>query len=205
MLNWRCSNIFSVKNQAREEIIEKKSRFIASVYPIKDKQEADNILSDIKKEFWDATHNVYAYILPDNICKYSDDGEPQGTAGLPVFNVLQKKRLQNVLVIVTRYFGGTLLGKGGLVKAYTDATVKGVEAANIYEIIEYNYVEIVCEYNIKDKVLYFLDKNQHEYIPDYFEKVKFTVKLPENEVSNFISDIIKLTENRIIYNILSKK
>jgi len=204
LLNWRCSNIFSVKNQAREEIIEKKSRFIASVYPIKDKQEADNILSDIKKEFWDATHNVYAYILPDNICKYSDDGEPQGTAGLPVFNVLQKKMLQNVLVIVTRYFGGTLLGKGGLVKAYTDATVKGVEAADIYEIIEYSYVELVCEYNIKDKLLYFLEKNQHEYTPDYFEKVKFTVKLPESEVSGFISDVIKLTENKILYNILSK-
>lgn len=205
MLNWRCSSIFSVKKQAREEIIEKKSRFIASVYPIKDKFEADTILSDIKKEFWDATHNVYAYILPNNICKYSDDGEPQGTAGLPVFNVLQKKMLQNVLVVVTRYFGGTLLGKGGLVKAYTDATVKGVEAANIYEIIEYKYVEVICEYNIKDKLLYFLEKNENEYVADYFEKVKFTVKLPEIEVKEFILDIIKLTENRIDYNILSKK
>lgn len=204
MLNWRCSNIFSVKNQAREEIVEKKSRFIASVYPIKDKQEAESILSDIRKEFWDATHNVYAYILPDNICKYSDDGEPQGTAGLPVFNVLQKKMLQNVLVVVTRYFGGTLLGKGGLVKSYTDATVKGVEAACIYEIIEYKYVEIICEYNIKDKLNYFLEKNQHEYTSDYFEKVKFTVKLPENEVSEFVFDIIKLTENRIVYNIVEK-
>lgn len=175
------------------------------MYPIKDKLEADSILSDIKKEFWDATHNVYAYILPNNICKYSDDGEPQGTAGLPVFNVLQKKMLQNVLVVVTRYFGGTLLGKGGLVKAYTDATVKGVEAANIYEIIEYKYVEVICEYNIKDKLLYFLDKNQNEYVSDYFEKVKFTVKLPEIEVSDFVSDIIKLTESRIEYTILSKK
>ena len=95
MLNWRCSNIFSIKNNAREEIIEKKSRFIGSVYLIKDKKEAEEIIANVKKEFWDARHNVYAYILPDNICKYSDDGEPQGTAGLPVFNVLTKKNLQN--------------------------------------------------------------------------------------------------------------
>jgi len=144
LLSWRCSNIFNIKKSARDEIIEKKSRFIASVYPVFSKIEAEEKILEIKKEFWDATHNVYAYILPGNISKYSDDGEPQGTAGLPVYNVLQKKDLENVLVVVTRYFGGTLLGKGGLIRAYTDATKKGLESAEVFEVIEYSQVNITC-------------------------------------------------------------
>jgi len=204
LLNWRCSNIFSIKNNAREEIIEKKSRFIGSVYLIKDKKEAEEIIANVKKEFWDARHNVYAYILPDNICKYSDDGEPQGTAGLPVFNVLSKKNLQNVLVIVTRYFGGILLGKGGLIRAYTEATVKAIESANIYEIVEYKDLEIICEYNTKDKLLFFLEKSGYEYFTTYYEKVKCRIHLPSRDLSDFVDEIIKFTENRISYKILSK-
>ena len=203
MLNWRCSNIYSIKNNAREEVIEKKSRFIGSAYQIKDKKEAEEIIANVKKEFWDARHNVYAYILPDNICKYSDDGEPQGTAGLPVFNVLAKKNLQNVLVIVTRYFGGILLGKGGLVRAYTEATVKAVESAGIYEVIEYTDIEIICEYNIKDKLLFFLDKSGYDYISEYYEKVKCRIHLPSADLSSFVDEVIKFTENRIFYNIVS--
>ena len=204
MLSWRCSKIFNIRKPSREEIIEKKSRFIASVYPVFSKAEAEEKLSEVKKEFWDATHNVYAYILPDNISKYSDDGEPQGTAGLPVYNVLQKKDLENVLVIVTRYFGGTLLGKGGLIRAYTEATKVGLEAADVYEVIEYSTIFITCEYNIKDKVLFFLDKNNIKYVPNYSEKVVFEINIPESYVKDFIEDIIKLTENRISCEILSK-
>jgi len=204
LLNWRCSNIFSIKNNAREEIIEKKSRFIGSAYLIRDKKEAEEIIASVKKEFWDARHNVYAYILPDNICKYSDDGEPQGTAGLPVFNVLAKKNLQNVLVIVTRYFGGILLGKGGLIRAYTEATVKAIESANVYEIVEYEDLEIICEYNIKDKILFFLEKSGYGYSVTYYEKVKCRIHLPSADLSNFVDEVIKFTENRISYEILSK-
>jgi len=201
--SWRCSKIFNIKKPSREEIIEKKSRFIASVYPIFSKEEAEKKLDEIRKEFWDATHNVYAYILPNNISKYSDDGEPQGTAGLPVYNVLSKKNIENVIVVVTRYFGGTLLGKGGLIRAYTEATKAGVEAADVYEVIEYYMVNITCEYNIKDRVLFFLDKNNIKYTPNYGEKVVFEVNIPENEVNNFIEEVIKITENKISYDILS--
>jgi len=204
LLSWRCSNIFNIKKTAREEIIEKKSRFIASVYPIFSKEEAEEKKDEIKKEFWDATHNVYAYILPNNISKYSDDGEPQGTAGLPVYNVLQKKELENILVIVTRYFGGTLLGKGGLIRAYTESAKVGIEAAEIFEVKEYSLVNVSCEYNIKDRVLFFLDKNNIEYIANYTEKVVFEVNIPKIEVEKFIEAVIKLTENKISFDILSK-
>jgi len=204
LLSWRCSKIFNIKKPSREEIIEKKSRFIASVYPVFSKEEAEEKLNEVRKEFWDATHNVYAYILPNNISKYSDDGEPQGTAGLPVYNVLSKKEIENVLVIVTRYFGGILLGKGGLIRAYTEATKKGIENTDVYQVIEYSQINITCEYNIKDRVLFFLDKNNIKYTPNYSEKVVFEVNIPEFEVENFIEELIKLTENKIFYTILSK-
>jgi len=178
--------------------------YIATVFPVYSKSEADEKINEVKKEFWDATHNVYAYILPNNISKYSDDGEPQGTAGLPVYNVLQKKELENILVIVTRYFGGTLLGKGGLIRAYTEATKKGLEKADVYQVIEYSQIIINCEYNIKDRVLFFLDKNNIKYEPTYGEKVAFEVDIPEPDVENFIKEIVKLTENKILYTILSK-
>ena len=204
MLSWRCSKIFNIGKPSREEIIEKKSRFIASVYPIFSKEEAEEKLNEVRKEFWDATHNVYAYNLPNNISKYSDDGEPQGTAGLPVYNVLAKKEIENVLVIVTRYFGGTLLGKGGLIRAYTEATKKGLENADVFEVIEFCQIDITCEYNIKDKVLFFLNKNNIKYTPNYGEKVVFEVNIPKSEAENTIEELIKLTENKILYTILSK-
>ena len=204
MLNWRCSSIFTVKKYAREEIIEKKSRFIATVFPIKSKEEADERISELKKEFWDARHNVYAYNLPNNISKYCDDGEPQGTAGLPVFTVLQKKEIVNVLVIVTRYFGGILLGKGGLIRAYSDAAKKALESAEIFEIIEYANINVECEYNLKDKVLFFLNKREIQHTSVFGEKVVFEITIPKIEVEDFIQDVIKLTENKITYTILSK-
>lgn len=204
MLNWRCSSIFTVKKEAREEIIEKKSRFIGTVIPIKSKEEAEEKINEIKKEFWDARHNVYAYNLPNNISKYSDDGEPQGTAGLPVFTVLQKREIINVLVIVTRYFGGILLGKGGLIRAYTEAAKKALEAAEVYEIIEYERINIECEYNLKDKVLFFLEKHEIQHTSIFSDKVTFEITIPKIEVNDFIQDVIKLTENRITYSILSK-
>ena len=184
MLSWRCSKIYNIRKPSREEIIEKKSRFIASVYPVFSKEEAEEKISEVKKELWEATHNVYAYILPDNISKYSDDGEPQGTAGLPVYNVLSKKDIYNVLVIVTRYFGGTLLGKGGLIRAYTDATIKGLEQADVYEVIAYSDIQITCEYNVKDRILFFLDKNNIQYTPNYSEKVVFEIHIPSGSLSD---------------------
>lgn len=204
MRNWRCSKIFNVKNGAREEIIEKKSRFIASIYPIYSKTEAEEKLNEVRKEFWDASHNVYAYILPNGISKYSDDGEPQGTSGLPVYTVLSKKGIQNVLVVVTRYFGGTLLGKGGLIRAYSEAVNKVIEKADIFEVIEYIEINIKCEYKIKDKILFFLDKKQIEYIAKYAENVEFEIKIPKEQKESFLEEVIKLTENKVLYNVLSK-
>ena len=116
-----------------DEIVEKKSRFIAQVFPVETEEEVLQILEETRKKYWDARHNCYAFVLGagGEITRCSDDGEPSGTAGRPILEVLTGRRLRNVLVIVTRYFGGTLLGTGGLVRAYSQSAQAGLAASRV--------------------------------------------------------------------------
>ena len=120
----------TVGKEAEDEFVERRSRFIGYCRPVQTEQEALDFIESIRKRHWDATHNVYAYVLRQGgICRYSDDGEPQGTAGVPVLDVLRKENIVDCVVVVTRYFGGILLGGGGLVRAYSHAARLGVDAA----------------------------------------------------------------------------
>lgn len=120
----------TVKQRSEEVFIEKRSKFIGYCFPVTSEKEALGILSELRARHWDATHNVYAYVLREgNVMRYSDDGEPQGTAGMPVLDVLRKSNITDVLVVVTRYFGGILLGGGGLVRAYSHSASIAVKAA----------------------------------------------------------------------------
>ena len=112
-----------------DEFVEKKSRFIGRVWPVETEQEALDRIAEMKKKHYDATHNCWAYIIRDGAVRFSDDGEPGGTAGMPMIQVLQKEQLNNIVCVVTRYFGGTLLGAGGLVRAYTKGAKIAVDAA----------------------------------------------------------------------------
>ena len=116
-----------------DEIVEKKSRFIAHVFPVKTEEEAVTIIEETKKKYWDARHNCYAFVIGERgeVTRCSDDGEPAGTAGRPILEVITGADIRNILVIVTRYFGGTLLGTGGLVRAYSQATQAGIAASKI--------------------------------------------------------------------------
>ena len=109
----------TIKESASAEFVEKKSRFIGYIAPVKTAEDAAAFIAEIKRKHWDATHNVSAYLLKNGQKKYSDDGEPQGTAGMPMLDVLEKENLTDVCVVGTRYFGGILLGGGGLVRAYS--------------------------------------------------------------------------------------
>ena len=117
-------DIKTVYKGASAEIVEKKSRFIGETYPVTSEEEALEYLEKVKKQFWDARHHCWAYVIGEQrpLERFSDDGEPSGTAGKPILEVIRGKRLPNTLVVVTRYFGGTLLGTGGLVRAYTKAS-----------------------------------------------------------------------------------
>lgn len=137
-----------------DEIIIEKSTFIGYAKPIKTEEEAIEFVNEIKKKHKDATHNVWAYTVGKtmNIQRYSDDGEPQGTAGIPTLEVIKKEDLRDVVVVVTRYFGGIKLGAGGLVRAYTKGAKIGIEAGIVIEKIKYTEVKIKIEYTQLGKI-----------------------------------------------------
>jgi len=123
----------TISKEATVEMEEKKSRFIANVKPVSSEEEALEFINNIRAKYWDATHNVYAYYISgENIIqRFSDDGEPSGTAGMPVLEVIKRMELKDLVVVVTRYFGGILLGASGLVRAYSKSAALGIEAAGI--------------------------------------------------------------------------
>lgn len=143
----------TVEFEASDEFVEKRSRFIGYCKPVTTEEEALEFINKIKTKHWDARHNVYAYCLRDGqIKRYSDDGEPQGTAGMPTLDVLVKSNLTDLVVVVTRYFGGVLLGAGGLVRAYSHSAKIAVEASHIITMQECLVCTLVCDYNQYGKV-----------------------------------------------------
>lgn len=146
----------AVYAEGKGEIVEKKSRFIASVQPIESEEEAISYIEQIRKKYWDATHNCYAYVVGqrNEIQRCSDDGEPSATAGKPILEVMLGQGIHNAVVVVTRYFGGTLLGTGGLVRAYTNATIEGLKQCIIVEKKAGKKIRIVTDYNGIGKLQY---------------------------------------------------
>ena len=183
----------TVKSQAEAEIVEKRSRFIATVKPVQTEEEALEFLNMLKQKYWNATHNVYAYIIEENsIMRYSDDGEPGGTAGLPVLDMLKKSGLTNLIVVVTRYFGGVLLGTGGLVHAYSKSAKAGVDAAGILDMVLCREIKIECEYTNLGKLQNELSKWEDviKEEPEYSDKVIMPVYVPVSKAENFSSAIV---------------
>lgn len=175
----------TIKENTSAEIIEKKSKFIANLYYIQSEEEAEEIIKQIRKQYHDAKHHCYAYsIMTKNGIKnkMSDDGEPSGTAGMPMLNILVKRELVNVLVIVTRYFGGILLGTGGLLRAYSEATLQAIEKTEmVIEEIGYE-VEIIIQYQELEKIQYYCQKNAITILKiEYEEKVKCILEMTEEE------------------------
>lgn len=178
----------TILSEGEAEIIEKKSRFIATVRPIKSEDEAKVFLDEMKKKYWNATHNVFAYQMGEHneLQRFSDDGEPQGTAGLPVLNILKGEEVKNIAVVVTRYFGGTLLGTGGLVRAYGRAAKEGLLAAGIVELTLYIRYEVTAEYTESGKVQYEILQGGHIlFDTQYSDKVVYTVFVKVDEADGF--------------------
>lgn len=138
----------TIETIAQDSFIERRSRFIGHAKPVQTEEEALAFIREIKAKHWDATHNVYAYVLREGrTARYSDDGEPQGTAGVPVLEVLQKPGITDAVLVVTRYFGGTLLGAGGLIRAYSHAASLAVQAAHIITMRECVLAHLLCDYS----------------------------------------------------------
>ena len=142
----------TVRDLGRAEFVEKKSRFIGTCRPVKTEEEALAFIAQVKSQYWDASHNVYAYILRDSgVQRFSDDGEPQGTAGIPVMDTLKKAGVVDVAVVATRYFGGILLGGGGLIRAYSHTATIALAAARKVAMRECLLLELPCDYGFYGK------------------------------------------------------
>ncbi len=175
------------------EITEKKSKFIANLYYIQDVQDAETKIKEIRKKYHDARHHCIAYRVLESgnlIEKSSDDGEPSGTAGAPMLNILQKNNLCNVLVVVTRYFGGILLGTGGLVRAYTEVTQKAIEMANFVKSILGIEMQIRLDYPNLENFKYYCKMNDIKIINiEYLDDIIVKVQMEKNRKDNFVDDI----------------
>ena len=174
------------------EVVEKKSRFIAYVFPIKNEDEAMCILNDIKKKYWDAKHHCYAYVLGNHneIQKCSDDGEPSGTAGKPIMEIITNHFLINCLIVVVRYFGGTLLGTGGLIRAYQAAAKSGVDHSQIIQIKEGIKGEILADYSIIGKLQYLCAQNKALiYSTDFVENANICIIVEKKAYNSFIKQV----------------
>lgn len=191
----------TISNDSEAEIIEKKSKFIANIFYVETREEAEEKIKEIKKKYFDARHNCFAYSIftKDRIIeRFSDDGEPSGTAGAPMLNILSSQNLRNVVVIVTRYFGGILLGTGGLVRAYTGAVQEALKNVEIIE--KYLGLEVNLEVNYPnlEKLKYYLKQNEIKILSsEYLENIKVLVEISEEKLENLLESKNELNFNLI--------
>ncbi len=186
----------SVYRGGAGEIVEKKSRFIATVSAVSSKEEAEAFIASVKKQYWDARHNCSAYIVADkvDITHSSDDGEPSGTAGKPMLDVLLKEGVKNICVVVTRYFGGTLLGTGGLVRAYQAAVKEGLKNCILIEKKNGIKARVSVNYNDVGKLQYFFAQNEIEITEsDYGTKVSMILLIPAQKESALEQKIAEMS------------
>ncbi len=182
----------TIAKETSDEFIVKHSRFIGYIKPVVTQDEAVEFINSIKSKHWDATHNVYAYILRDGqIRRYSDDGEPQGTAGIPVLDVLQKEGLTDCVVVVTRYFGGILLGGGGLVRAYSHAAKLAVDAAGVIKMSLCVRAECECDYGYYGRLASLIPECGGTIeTSEFTENVKVTFTMPQTLYGSFCAKLV---------------
>lgn len=197
----------TIKENVVTEIVEKKSKFIANLIYVDNIKDAENVIKEIKKKYFDARHNCIAYrIIEDEkiVERSSDDGEPSGTAGAPMLTILQKNNLANVLAIVTRYFGGVLLGTGGLVRAYSESTIKSIEEAEKIQMILGEELEVMLDYNNFENFKYYCKNNDINIVnPQYTENIVCKIELEEGKKTKLLEDFktkkINLIEIKELY------
>ena len=189
------------------EIVEKKSRFIGYIAPVETEDEAIAFINEIRTKHRDATHNVYAYVLREGFKeRFSDDGEPHGTAGMPVLDSIRKAGLTDTAVVVTRYFGGILLGTGGLVRAYTSAASGAIKEAGIAEVGDFDIIEVKCNYSDYQKVMPLVSAvSARSEDSDFGTDVKMVLAVTQSVSDGFIADMIETTNGRVIASKIGSK
>ncbi len=198
----------TILNSAATEFEEKKSRFITNVKPVSTEEEAVEFINELKARYWNATHNVYAYSINNESLtqRYSDDGEPSGTAGMPALEVIRRMGVQNAVVVVTRYFGGTLLGAAGLIRAYSKGAAMGLEAAEVVTRKLCSNINIMIEYTLFGKLQNMLISNNN-IIKDiqYGQDVELCVLIEAGNEAALIKEIVENSNGRAIADIGEKE
>ena len=193
----------TIADYAEDEFTERKSRFIGSIIPCQTEQDALRFIEQKRKQYWDATHNVFAYIVQEPemstpVKRCSDDGEPQGTAGKPVLDVLEKEGLTNLCVVATRYFGGIMLGAGGLVRAYSHTSKIAVDAAEILNMTICKLLHLEFDYSLYGKISYILPNYQiRTEHSDFGERVSMDLLIRHDRFPAFRKELTELTNGQV--------
>ncbi len=189
----------TVARAAQDEFVEKRSRFIGHIKPVTSQEQAVEFIAQIKTKYWDAAHNVSGYVLRDGgIQRYSDDGEPQGTAGIPTLDVLLKEELTDCAVVVTRYFGGTKLGAGGLVRAYSHAAKIAVDAGRIITMTLFAKLKVECDYSFYGKLAAFVPESGGVIEDTRFaDDVTVLLRVPAHAIELFNANLADLSLGQV--------
>lgn len=197
----------TVHHRSKFEFEDRKSVFIGEVLPVSTEAEALSFLDSVKKKYPDARHHVYAYVLRDNaIMRFSDDGEPQGTAGMPILDIIRKKGLTNIAIVVTRYFGGTLLGTGGLVHAYSASALGAIEAAEVITYDLYTEVSFKVSYSDYQKLqMLFSEFEFRVEDTSFLADVEIVGRVVKTKLEDFEKKLTETTSGRSKLEILGEK
>ena len=176
--------------EAHVEFTEKRSRFLGHIWPVENEEEAIEKIRQMRQKYYDATHNVYAYRIHAGATRYSDDSEPQGTAGMPVLEVLRREQLENICCVITRYFGGILLGAGGLVRAYTRSAKQAIDAAGISKMRLWDALDLPCPYAFFESCKRMLAAADGQILQcEYDSMVHIHCLLPKENTEDFLTKL----------------
>ncbi|MCH5213172.1 MAG: YigZ family protein [Oscillospiraceae bacterium] len=197
----------TVAAESETLIIEKKSKFISHVKPVDNEADALAYLNEIRSKYADARHNVYAYVIDENnIFRYSDDGEPSGTAGMPVLDTIRKSSIVDVVVVITRYFGGTLLGTGGLVHTYSASAKKGLEESGIIIRTMCDIISVRISYELVGKIQYTLAQEGITIENTLYENdVTFLISSPKDDTERIMAKLTDITNGKAVMKIIDQK
>lgn len=190
----------TISDLSQGELTEQRSRFLAACIPISTEQQAFDFIQSVRQKHWDAKHHVYAFLLKDGTARYSDDGEPQSTAGLPILEVMKKQGVCDVCMVVTRYFGGILLGTGGLVRAYSSAAKLALENARQVTMVSAVRCSLECDYALYAKVQKLLSQAGAAIDDSIFEETVFlTFCLPEDQTEQVQSALTAMSSGAVAF------
>ena len=199
------STYLTISGQSSGELTVERSRFIAAARHVESEKEALDFIAEKKAEYHDAKHNCYAYVLRDGISRFSDDGEPHSTAGKPMLEIIEGEKIYDVCVVVTRYFGGVLLGTGGLVRAYSSATREALASAVRLSLEECAVYEIVCPYSDYDYIQKIIAKSGKIESSDFTDCVKIITAVKQTETAVFEETLEKTFRDRINFKKIGEK